>query len=362
MRPKTTTGWLGKFLGLSVVSMLQNVFAQLFLWLLAFAIVSAIIVLGANKFDTHEEGSHNGPGAKKMLERHAIARNISIQFGGFGWSGNLGIRFTDGIAPPHERFERDLVFHGLMGIYDLPRPEFKDCTARAIATDVCIFPSSGEIRMLPADVARTTMTTAQGFAANINFVISLLTGLAFKDNSNVSVSLSTPIRIIWMLLGTDAFSETGLGFETAAPDIPNRPPQDAAFTPTLPQINTLRYGIFTPEFMLVYGILMAGCVLGSFITATFGFSNGNLGLNCNNACSPSMPRCLPCPAQRPYTAMAWIFLLFSRELKDFRRPSFNMHKGAGPWGDHLWGNWFLFFAITAAFFMVVYSRRCTLRG
>lgn len=60
MRPKTTTGWLGKFLGLSVVSMLQNVFAQLFLWLLAFAIVSAIIVLGANKFDTHEEGSHNG--------------------------------------------------------------------------------------------------------------------------------------------------------------------------------------------------------------------------------------------------------------------------------------------------------------
>lgn len=268
--------------------------------------------------------------------------------------------FTDGIAPNRERFERDLVFHGLIGIYDPPRPESKDSvlmcqgagivvhmltgdhpqTARAIATDVCILPSPEKMRMLPADVARTTMMTAQEFdalndeqidalpqlplvvarcapstkvrmiealhrrgryvamtgdgvndspslkradigiamgsgsdvakessdiiltddnftsilnaieegrrifdniqkfilhvlAANIGFVISLLTGLAFKDGNNVSVFLLTPVEIIWMLLGTGAFSETGLGFETAVPDILVRPPQDVSVPPSI---------------------------------------------------------------------------------------------------------------------------------
>ncbi|EHK18952.1 cation transporting ATPase [Trichoderma virens Gv29-8] len=377
--------------------------------------------------------------------------------------------FTDGIAPNRERFERDLVFHGLIGIYDPPRPESKDSvlmcqgagivvhmltgdhpqTARAIATDVCILPSPEKMRMLPADVARTTMMTAQEFdalsddqidalpqlplvvarcapstkvrmiealhrrnryvamtgdgvndspslkradigiamgsgsdvakessdiiltddnftsilnaieegrrifdniqkfilhvlAANIGFVISLLTGLAFKDSANVSVFLLTPVEIIWMLLGTGAFSETGLGFETAVPDILNRPPQD------------LRYGIFTPEFMLdmvIYGILMAGCVLGSFTTVIFGFGDGNLGVNCNNAYSSSCHDVFRARATA-YTAMTWIFLLFSWELIDFRRSFFDMHRGVGAWGAHLWGNRFLFFAITVVFFIV----------
>ncbi|KAL7954535.1 hypothetical protein V8C34DRAFT_19146 [Trichoderma compactum] len=34
--------------------------------------------------------------------------------------------FIDGIAPSRERFECDLVFHGLIGIYDPPRHESKD--------------------------------------------------------------------------------------------------------------------------------------------------------------------------------------------------------------------------------------------
>ncbi|RFU73219.1 sodium transport atpase 5 [Trichoderma arundinaceum] len=377
--------------------------------------------------------------------------------------------FTDGIAPNRERFERNLVFHGLIGIYDPPRPESKDSvlmcqgagiivhmltgdhpqTARAIATEVCILPSLDEMRMLPADVALTIMMTAQEFdalsddqidalpqlplvvarcapstkvrmiealhrrnryvamtgdgvndspslkradigiamgsgsdvakessdivltddnftsilnaieegrrifdniqkfilhvlAANIGFVISLLTGLAFKDGANVSVFLLTPVEIIWMLLGTGAFSETGLGFETAVPDILNRPPQD------------LRYGIFTPEFMLdmvIYGILMAGCVLGSFTTVIFGFGDGNLGINCNNAYSSSCHDVFRARATA-YTAMTCIFLLFSWELIDFRRSFFDMHKGARAWAAHLWGNKFLFFAITIVFFVV----------
>ncbi|TFB01270.1 Calcium-transporting ATPase 3 [Trichoderma ghanense] len=380
--------------------------------------------------------------------------------------------FTDGIAPSRDRFERQLVFHGLIGIYDPPRPESKHSvlmcqgagivvhmltgdhpqTARAIATDVCILPPPDKLRMLPADVARTMMMTAHKFdalsdeqidalpqlplvvarcapstkvrmiealhrrsrfvamtgdgvndspslkradigiamgsgsdvakessdiiltddnfasilnaieegrrifdniqkfilhvlAANIGFVISLLTGLAFKDSANVSVFLLTPVEIIWMLLGTGAFSETGLGFEAAVPDILNRPPQD------------LRYGIFTPEFMLdmvIYGILMAGCVLGSFTTVIFGFGDGNLGSNCNNAYSPSCHTVFRARATA-YTAMTWIFLLFSWELIDFRRSFFDGRRGKGGvrgWGAHLWGNRFLFFAITVVFFVV----------
>ncbi|KAH0491757.1 hypothetical protein TgHK011_003167 [Trichoderma gracile] len=378
--------------------------------------------------------------------------------------------FTDGIAPSRDRFERQLVFHGLIGIYDPPRPESKHSvlmcqgagivvhmltgdhpqTARAIAMDVGILPPPDKMRMLPADVANTMMMTAHKFdamsdeqidalpqlplvvarcapstkvrmiealhrrsrfvamtgdgvndspslkradigiamgsgsdvakessdiiltddnftsilnaieegrrifdniqkfilhvlAANIGFVISLLTGLAFKDSANVSVFLLTPVEIIWMLLGTGAFSETGLGFETAVPDILNRPPQD------------LRYGIFTPEFMLdmvLYGILMAGCVLGSFTTVIFAFGDGNLGSNCNNAYSPSCHTVFRARATA-YTAMTWIFLLFSWELIDFRRSFFD-GRGGGPraWGNHLWGNRFLFFAITIVFFIV----------
>lgn len=41
-----------------------------------------------------------------------------------------------------------------------------------------------------------------------------------------------------MLPDTGVFSESGLGFETAVPDILNRLPRDVMFTPTLPQINT----------------------------------------------------------------------------------------------------------------------------
>ncbi|KAH6605261.1 cation transporting ATPase [Trichoderma cornu-damae] len=377
--------------------------------------------------------------------------------------------FIDGIAPNRERFERDLVFHGLIGIYDPPRPESRDSilmcqgagiavhmltgdhpqTARAIATEVCILPSPDKMRMLPADVARTIVMTAREFdalsdaqidalpqlplvvarcapstkvrmiealhrrsryvamtgdgvndspslrradigiamgsgsdvakessdivltddnftsilnaveegrrifdniqkfilhvlAANIGFVISLLAGLAFKDGANVSVFLLTPVEIIWMLLGTGAFSETGLGFETAVPDILHRPPQD------------LRYGIFTPEFMLdmvVYGILMAGCVLGSFATVIFAFGDGNLGIDCNEAYSSSCHDVFRARATA-YTAMTWIFLLFSWELIDFRRSFFDMHKGIRAWAAHLWGNKFLFFAITVVFFVV----------
>lgn len=65
-------------------------------------------------------------------------------------------------------------------------------------------------------------------AANVGFVISLLVGLAFKDASGVSVFLLSPVEILWMLLGTGAFCETGLGFERAVPDVLHRPPHNVS--------------------------------------------------------------------------------------------------------------------------------------
>lgn len=67
-------------------------------------------------------------------------------------------------------------------------------------------------------------------AANIGFVVALLTGLAFKDSTGVSVFQLTPVEILWMLLGTGAFCETGLGFERAVADILNRPPHNVSLT------------------------------------------------------------------------------------------------------------------------------------
>ncbi|KAL6820891.1 hypothetical protein J3E69DRAFT_357257 [Trichoderma sp. SZMC 28015] len=142
-------------------------------------------------------------------------------------------------------------------------------------------------------------------ATNIGFAISFLTGLAFKDNTTISV-------------------ESGLGFETAVPDILNRLPRDSFAT-------QLRYGICTPEFML--DMVGYGPLQQRLLTL--------------------MPRRLSCSRNGLHRDDVDHFLLFSRELTDFRRSFFDMHKGTRAWGGHhLWGNWFPLFAITVVFFMI----------
>lgn len=278
------------------------------------------------------------------------------------YAGNLSEADFSGTEPPRrEDLEHNLVFRGLIGIYDPPRPEslpsVRACqgagvqvhmltgdhpeTARAIAAEVGILPSPSESRVLPADVLESMAMPAHVFdaltdeevdalpqlplvvarcapstkvrmiqalhrrgryvamtgdgvndspslkradigiamgsgsdvakessdiiltddnfasilnaveegrrifdniqkfilhvlAANIGYVITLLVGLCFKDDTGVSVFQLTPIEIIWMLLTTGAFCETGLGFEKAVPDIMNRPPHDVSVPPISP--------------------------------------------------------------------------------------------------------------------------------
>ncbi|KAK4074479.1 uncharacterized protein Triagg1_5075 [Trichoderma aggressivum f. europaeum] len=77
----------------------------------------------------------------------------------------------------------------------------------------------------------------------------------------------------------------------------------------------LRYGIFTPEFMLVFGILVAGCVLGSFTPPSSALATA---IGPQTATTPVRPHATTPSMPTAYTAMTWISLLFSRELKDFR--------------------------------------------
>lgn len=94
---RVVKGALGEFLGLTVGTPLQKKLSQLFLALFGFAIICAIIVLGANKFSSDTDvilyavttaiGTipvslllvltvTMAAGTKKMLERHVIVRNL----------------------------------------------------------------------------------------------------------------------------------------------------------------------------------------------------------------------------------------------------------------------------------------------
>jgi len=257
-------------------------------------------------------------------------------------------------ALPRDRVECGLIFRGLIGIYDPPRPESKPSvvkchragiqvhmltgdhidTASAVATEVGILPH--RLDVLSADAARTTVMAAQDFdklsdenvdklaelplvvarctpktkvrmvdalhrrgryvamtgdgvndspslqrsdigiamglngsdvaksasdiilmddnfasilnaveegrrifdnvqkfmlhvlAANVGLVITLLVGLAFRDGDDLSVFPLSPVEILFMMLVAGAFTENGLGFEAASPDILRRPPQNVS--------------------------------------------------------------------------------------------------------------------------------------
>ncbi|KAM0501921.1 hypothetical protein ACHAP8_004217 [Fusarium lateritium] len=371
-------------------------------------------------------------------------------------------------------FEKDLVFRGLIGIYDPPRPETRDSvqmcqkagisvhmltgdhpeTARAIAADVSIIPSQERMKMVRADIADTMVMAAHDFdhlsdaeldalpelplvvarcspttkvrmiealhrrgryvamtgdgvndspslkhadvgiamglngsdvakessdiiltddnfasilnaieegrrifdniqkfilhvlAANFAFVICLLTGLAFKDENGVSVFFITPVEIIWMLLVAGAFTETGLGFEQASPDILRRPP------------HSLKYGVFTPEFLVdlvVYGILMLISILGSSVVVLYGFNSQGLGHDCNSTYSKSCETVFSARSTA-FATMTWDFLLFAWQLVDFRRSFFAeiFEKGGSfkAWGKRLWKNPFLFWSVTLSFVLI----------
>lgn len=62
-------------------------------------------------------------------------------------------------------------------------------------------------------------------AENVGLALTLLIGLAFKDEDNKSVFPIAPVEILWIIMITSGLPDMGLGMEIADPDIMDRPPQ-----------------------------------------------------------------------------------------------------------------------------------------
>ena len=205
-------------------------------------------------------------------------------------------------------------------------------------------------------------------AANIGFVTTLLIGLGYKDASGVSIFQVTPVEILFMLLVAGTFTETGLGFESASPDILRRPPQSVcppilqiyrkdllllfSFTDNFYQ---LKRGVFTTEFLAdigAYGFCMAVSLITAFVSVQFGLFDGYFGRDCNikwsDSCNGVFRARSTC-----YTSMMWIFLFFAWELVDSRRSFFDgMISDTRAWASRLWRNPFLFWSCVLGFFSV----------
>ena len=65
-------------------------------------------------------------------------------------------------------------------------------------------------------------------AENLGQALTLLVGLAFKDEEQISVFPISPVEIMWIIMITSGFPDMGLGFEVAVPDIMDRPPQNVS--------------------------------------------------------------------------------------------------------------------------------------
>ncbi|KEY66263.1 hypothetical protein S7711_09189 [Stachybotrys chartarum IBT 7711] len=366
-------------------------------------------------------------------------------------------------------YEKDLIFRGLIGLYDPPRPEsapsVRKCheagvsvhmltgdhpeTARAIALEVGILPS--KISLVPADVAKSMVMAAHEFdklsdddvdalpmlplviarcapqtkvrmiealhrrkcfvamtgdgvndspslkradvgiamgqagsdvakeasdivlmddnfasilaaveegrrmfdniqkfilhvlAENIAQACTLLIGLVFQGSDGLSIFPLSPVEILWIIMITSGMPDMGLGFEIAAPDIMQRPPQN------------LKQGVFTPELMVdmvVYGLWMSALCLTSFVLVVYGFGRGSveLGEGCNDRWSPECETVFRARSTT-FACLTWFALFLAWEMVNMRRSFFRMQPKSKlyftQWMHDVWRNKFLFWAIMA---------------
>ncbi|KAM4066371.1 E1-E2 ATPase domain-containing protein [Hirsutella rhossiliensis] len=190
-------------------------------------------------------------------------------------------------------------------------------------------------------------------AENIAQACTLLIGLAFKDKRGISVFPLAPVEILWIIMVTSGMPDMGLGFEIAAPDIMQRPPQN------------LKQGVFTPELLLdmvVYGLWMSALCLSSFVLVLYGFGNGaaDIGDNCNNEYSAGCEVVFRARATT-FACLTWFALFLAWEMVNMRRSLFRMQPKSKryftQWMTDVWRNQFLFWAVIAGFvtmFPIIY--------
>jgi Na+-exporting ATPase len=187
--------------------------------------------------------------------------------------------------------------------------------------------------------------------SNIAQVILLLIALAFKDEQGSSVFPLSPLEILWTNLITSSFLAIGLGLEEAQPDIMYRPPHD------------LKIGVFTRELItdkMIYGAAMGSLCLVAFVSVTYGYGNGHLGVQCNQGWNSTCDIVFRARATT-YATLTFLLLITAWEVKHFSRSLFHLDpiRYPGPFSIFpvLWRNRFLFWAVFAGFvlaFPVVY--------
>jgi Na+-exporting ATPase len=190
-------------------------------------------------------------------------------------------------------------------------------------------------------------------AQNIAQACTLLIGLVFKDRTGLSVFPLAPVQVLWIIMVTSGIPDMGLGFEIAAPDIMQRPPQN------------LKQGVFTPELlldMLAYGLWTAALCLASFLLVLydFGRSHASIGENCNNEYSEGCDAVFRARATT-FACLTWFSLFLAWEMVSMRRSFFRMQPKSKlyftQWFHDVWRNRFLFWAVVGGFitmFPIIY--------
>ncbi|OLN89013.1 Calcium-transporting ATPase 3-like protein 1 [Colletotrichum chlorophyti] len=187
-------------------------------------------------------------------------------------------------------------------------------------------------------------------SSNVGEVILLCCGLAFRDQSDLSVFPISPLEILWINMVTSSFPAFGLGREEAASDVMRKPPQDK------------KRGVFSIQVMvdmIVYGIIMGTLTLVTFVIIVYGANGGNLGVECNKTWSEE---CRPVFRARAavFAELTWIILISAWEFKNLRRSMFRLNAddpSKFPLFKDLYANKFLFWAViigALSVFPVVY--------
>ncbi|WFC95110.1 P-type Na(+) transporter [Malassezia brasiliensis] len=177
---------------------------------------------------------------------------------------------------------------------------------------------------------------------NVAQACVLLIGLAFKDDTDLSVFPLSPVEILYVIMVTSGFPAMGLGMEKAAPDVMEQKP------------STSRFGIFTFEVLcdlLVYGLWMAALCLATFSLVMYGWGDGDLGLDCNNKYNDSCDNVFRARGAT-FAVITWFSLFLAWEVINMRRSFFRMNNNKPIWSQWIydtWSNKFLFACVVLGF-------------
>lgn len=184
----------------------------------------------------------------------------------------------------------------------------------------------------------------QLLAENVAQAIYLMVGLVFIDEDGFSVFPLLPVEVLWIIVMTLCFPAMGLGREKADPDVLKKPPTLVIFS----------WEVIVDMF--VYGLCMAACCLGVFVSVVYGKDgHGELGRNCNSEYS-DVCRIVFRARLALFANMTWCALILAWECVDMRRLLFRMHPELPTPVKQvfldLWGNQLLFWSVIGGVVLV----------